>query len=290
MNPVATIIPAGYYSADGRYWREAHVRPLTGEDHLFLTEECAGLLPAQWVTEVLTRCITRLGPEEPVSREAVRSLTVGDREALLLHLRRLSLGNRLRCLLTCPSPECQEKLEVDANVADLLQPPYGETAQEHEFIYRQGEGAPTVVRFRLPTGADQEAAAVVAHTDVDAAADLLLRQCVRSATSSDGSMIEKLPEMLGKHLSDRMAELDPQAEITLHLACLVCGATFSTIFDTARYLIQELEAEAQHLYREVHLLAYHYHWSATEILRMSTERRRKFLRLLEEELREGIAR
>lgn len=290
MNPVATILPGGYYSANGRYWREAHVRPLTGEDHLFLTEQCAGLLPAQWVTEALTRCLTRLGPEEPVSRESVRSLTVGDREALLLHLRRLSFGNRLRCLLTCPSPECQEKLEVDANVADLFLPPYGETAQEHEFIYSQGEGAPAIVRFRLPTGADQEAAAVVAHTDVDAAADLLLRHCVQSATSSDGSTMEKLPEMLGEHVSDRMAELDPQAEITLHLACLVCGATFSAIFDTACYVIQELEAEAPHLYREVHLLAHHYHWSATEILHMSTERRRTFLRLLEEELREGVAR
>jgi len=44
-----------------------------------------------------------------------------------------------------------------------------------------------------------------------------------------------------------------------------------------------------HLYREVHLLAYHYHWSATEILRMSAEKRRKFLRLLEEELMQGAA-
>ena len=99
--------------------------------------------------------------------------------------------------------------------------------------------------------------------------------------------MEKIPEGLGEYLSDRMAELDPQAEIMLHLTCPACGATFSTIFDTARYVMQELEAEAQHLYREVHLLAYHYHWSATEILQMNTERRRKFLRLLEEQLRQG---
>jgi hypothetical protein len=201
----------------------------------------------------------------------------------------MSIGNRLRCLLTCPSPGCHEKLEVDANITDLLLPPYGETIQAHEFIYGQGESAPSIVRFRLPTGADQEAAAVVAHTDVAAAADFLLRQCVQSATASDGSTIEKLPEAVAEQVSERMAELDPQAEITLHLACLVCGGTFSTIFDTAGYLIQELEAEAQHLYREVHFLAFHYHWSAIEILRMSTERRRKFLRLLEEELRKGIA-
>jgi hypothetical protein len=86
-----------------------------------------------------------------------------------------------------------------------------------------------------------------------------------------------------------MAELDPQAEITLHLACPVCGAAFSAIFDTASYLIQELEAGVRHFYHEVHLLAYHYHWSATEILGMSIGKRRKFLRLLEEELTLGAA-
>lgn len=287
-NPVAINIPGGYCANGGR-WREAYMRPLTGEDQDFLTEECGGLLSAQWVTEVLTRCVTRLGPNEPVTREAIRSLTVGDREALLLHLRRLTWGGRLRCLLTCPSPECTEKLEVDADVADLLLPPYSETVQEHEFTVRQDDGVSIVVRFRLPTGSDQEAAAVVACTDVAAAADLLLRRCIRSAASPGGNAVDTLPDAVAEQLPNRMAELDPQAEITLHLTCPVCSAAFSVIFDVASYLIQELEAGVRHLYREVHLLAYHYHWSATEILGMSTEKRRKFLRLLEEELTQGAA-
>jgi hypothetical protein len=287
-NPVATTVPGGY-AADGGLWREAHLRPLTGEDQLYLTEECAGLLPAQWVTEALTRCVTRLGPNDPVGREAIRSLTVGDREALLLHLQRLTWGDRLRCLLTCPAPECQEKLEVDLDIADLLLPPYGETVQEHELTVRQEDSVSSTVRFRLPTGADQEAVSGVARTDVAGAADLLLRRCVRSVTSSDGNQLDKLPAALGAQLSDRMVESDPQAEITLHFACPVCGAAFSAIFDTASYLIQELQARSSHLYHEVHLLAYHYHWSATEILGMSIGKRRKFLRLLEEELTPGAA-
>lgn len=287
-NPVATTIPGGY-CANGGHWREVHLRPLTGEDHFFLTEECEGLLPAHWVTEALTRCVTRLGPNEPVTREAIRSLTVGDREALLLHLRRLSWGERLRCLLACPVPECREKLEVELAIGDLLLPPYRESVQEHELAIGEEDGAPTVVRFRLPTGSDQEAAAVVARTDVTEAADLLLRRCVRSTISSDGNTLDKFPEVISKQLADQMAELDPQAEITLHLTCPVCGAAFSVIFDTASYLIQEMEVEMRHLYREVHLLAYHYHWSATEILGMSTAKRRKFLRLLEEELTQGAA-
>lgn len=195
-NSVAAAFPGGY-CANGGHWREAHLRPLTGEDQLFLTEECGGLLPAQWVTEALTRCVSRLGPNGPVTRKAIRSLTAGDREALLLHLRRLTSGDRMRCLLTCPLPECQEKLEVIADIADLLLPPYGETVQEHELTFREEDGVSIVVRFRLPTGADQEVAAVVARTDVAGAAELLLRRCVQSATPSDGNPVDKLPDALG---------------------------------------------------------------------------------------------
>jgi hypothetical protein len=130
---------------------------------------------------------------------------------------------------------------------------------------------------------------VVARTDVAGAVDLLLRRCVRSAASADGNPVDKLPDALGAQLAGRMAELDPQAEITLHLSCPLCGFAFSAVFDTASYLIQELEAGMRHLYREVHLLAYHYHWSATEILGMSTGKRRQYLQLLEEELTQGAA-
>jgi hypothetical protein len=258
--PAATTLPGGYRTTGG-HAREAHVRPLTGADYFFLTEECRGLLPAHWATEALTRCVTRLGPDGPVTREAIRSLTAGDREALLLHLRRLALGETLRCLLACP--ECAQQLEIDAKVGDLLLAPYAETLQEHELVARQEDGAQTVLRFRLPTGADQEAAAEAARDDVAVAVDLLLLRC--------------------------MAELDPQAEISLQLACPACGAGFSALFDAASYLMEELEAGARALEREVHLLAYHYHWSATEIIGMSAARRGRFLRLLEAELTQGAA-
>ena len=38
------------------------------------------------------------------------------------------------------------------------------------------------------------------------------------------------------------------------------------------------------LFREVHLLAYHYHWSETDILELTGPRRRRYLALLAETL------
>jgi len=282
VKQVVTTLPNGYWEG-GANWREAHLREFTGDDYVFLIEQCQGLLRAHWVTEVLARCVLKLGPHE-ATRDAVRSLTVGDREALLLHLRRLTLGERLACVLSCP--ECQEKLELEIDVTQLLQPFQNAVLQEYELsIHREGGGT-TDVRFRLPDGFDQETVASLALTDVGAAADWLLRRCVLSV-SENGELAEELPAAVVERLPARMAELDSQAEINLLPTCEACGSSFSIVFDAGNYLFQELEAEAKRLYREVHLLAFHYHWSPSEILSLSTRRRRTFLELLENELTEG---
>src|SRR5262245_21689933 len=108
---------------DGTCHRDVELRPLTGADHLALMECAATLLTAQWATEVLARCLTRIGPANPVTREMVRSLTAGDREALLLHLRRLVAGDRMPCVITCPAAGCAHALEFDLSVTDLIVPP-----------------------------------------------------------------------------------------------------------------------------------------------------------------------
>jgi hypothetical protein len=40
------------------------------------------------------------------------------------------------------------------------------------------------------------------------------------------------------------------------------------------------------LYRDVHYLALHYHWSENEIMCMTTSKRKQYIDLLEDELRE----
>jgi hypothetical protein len=288
MTPsVAIALPGGFF-ANGEHCREVHLRAPTAEEQVFLTEECGALVPAQWATEVLTRCIEQLGPDREVSRSAIRALTVGDREALLIHLRRLMTGDRLTCVLACPSVPCGERLELDLDAADLLLPCYDAVAQLHELSMSAEGTAPVTVRFRLPTGGDQEAAALLARTNPAGATDLLLRRCLQSVTPGRDSG-GALPEALRDQVSDRMAELDPQAEITLRVTCPACGHVFRANFDTASFLMEELRVEARALFREIHQLAYHYHWSPAEILAMSARTRRRYLQLLEDELVRGAA-
>lgn len=281
-NTSICITLSGGFWLDDECHREAELRPLTGNDEAFLLEVGDTLLPAQRTTAVLVRCLIRLGTIRSVTTEVVQSLTVGDREALLLCLRRLTLGDSLQCLLNCPEPDCGEKVDLDLKVSDLLLPPHPRMQPSHDTTIKENE---TVyrVRFRLPNGGDQEAIAALAQSDPQTAARVLLGRCVKQVTLEDnGKSVEEWPSTLAQQISAIMAELDPQAELILNLTCPVCGHVFAALFDTGTYFFKEISSRMRHLYREVHLLAFYYHWSEAEIMGMTTQKRHRYLEVLEE--------
>jgi len=215
----------------------------------------------------------------PVTSDDVRSLTVGDREALLLHLRRLTLGDRLDCLVNCSHDGCEEKMGLELAVSSLLLSPYQKARETHETTISDN-GKIYHVKFRLPTGRDQEKAARVAQSDPQTATEQLLQSCVLHVSTDGDLPIEGVPSSVKEQLPHIIAELDPQAEISINITCTACGNVFRTILDAGTYFFRELESHLRQLYNEVHLLAYHYHWSETEIMSMSTVRRHRYCNLL----------
>lgn len=262
VGPIDVTLPGGCW-LDGTRRQEATLRPLTGEDEAFLLEEAAALPPAQRSTQLLARCLVGVGPSRGSSAETARMLTAGDREALLLHLRRLAFGERIDCVLDCPA--CGEALQLELEVGDLLAAPYADCAPEHE-----AELAGERVRFRLPTGADQEAAALAGGAE--AAERLILRRCVREPARVPDALVEPIGELMG--------ELDPQADPVLSFACPECGDLLSVPFDAGDFLTRELGRSRDALLHEIHVLALHYHWPESELVSMTPGRRRRYLSYL----------
>ncbi len=282
MKPNVTVTLPGGLWLDGVCHRQAGLRPLTGADEAFLLEDGRLLPPAARATALLARCLTRLGNLDLTAHDPstlVRSLTVGDREALLLHLRRLTAGERLQCVLLCP--DCGEPMDMDLQVSHLLLPPYSDPRPEHE-LAAGSNGDTWQVRYRLPTGADQEAVVATSASDPAAAAEHLLRRCVSQIEPNPG----KLPPVVHQQLAAQMAVLDPQAELHLDLTCPACERPFSALLDAATFLFEELAGRSAHLYRQVHLLAFYYHWSEAEIMGMTAAKRQRYLDLLSEALGE----
>jgi hypothetical protein len=242
---------------DGEWRRDALVRAPTGADEAMLVESFAGASAAARLDGLLARCIVRLGGEEAGPAD-VRALVVGDREALLLQLRAAAFGERMSCVLECPA--CGEPMDLELAVGDLLVDAYADAAAEH---------ALGPLRFRLPTGADLEAVAEAA--DPDAGAALLLERCVLAGPLTDDTR---------DALEDELERLDPQADLRIAAICPSCDEPVDATVDPGAFLLDELADGSEALFREVHALARHYHWSEHEILGLELRRRRRYLDLL----------
>jgi hypothetical protein len=275
LRPVRVGLPGGLWPAesDGAPIRELGLRALADDDQPFVLDTRGLLPPAARATALLARCVE--GGESTAD-----ALAVGDREALLLHLRRLTFGETMDCVLRCPEAACGKPMEFSLRIGELLVPPYPEMSRSHSLRIEDGAWEYSVT-FRVPTAADLDAAAAFAAEDAERGASELLQRCVIRA-DRDGSDCEAaaLPAAVREAIAAAMARHDPQAELELDLSCPNCGNAFSVVFDAAAFLLQEIDDAAAGLLRQVHILASHYGWSEDEILRIPAARRVRYLELV----------
>ncbi len=284
MESFTVTLPNGI-TFDGKLYRDAQLRDLNGNDEMVIREFSSGLLPVESITMLLHRCLVKLGPKTKIDVDDVSSLTVGDRDALLLHLRRLAFGERIHSVLACPQTGCGEKMDLELTIGDILVS-FNQHAKE---VYEMGLNEKDIaykIKFRLPTGADQETVVRMGINDPDTASMRLLKLCIQEMMKNGRKIKSEnsLPIAVVEALSQRMAEIDPQAEILLKMPCPVCQREFVANFDIGDFFLKELIADSQQIFREVHLLAWHYHWNEEDIINMTRSRRQIYLNQLADAL------
>jgi len=146
-----------------------------------------------------------------------------------------------------------------------------ETTDHSIRIEQHGE----VYEFRLPTTRDL--AALSGLATLEHRRRVLLCRLLTSRAQAEG-----IPEVVAREAEDRMAELDPQAEINVAFRCDACGQDFVSFFDIVSFLWDELDVWARRTLREVHQLALAYSWTETEILKLHPWRRQLYLEMLTE--------
>jgi hypothetical protein len=184
-----------------------------------------------------------------------------------MQLRRITLGDHVQAVVICPA--CGDKMDVDFELDEVAvqSRPQTETSFTINLSGR-------TVRFRLPNGGDQES---VVH-DPDPVQSLLSR-CIMDDSAQPLSSDE------GENVIAAMKTLAPQVDIELDLACPACSYRFTLDFDTTAFFFEEIAVKADQLLREVHALAFYYHWSERQILSLERRRRRAYLALLDEAVR-----
>lgn len=282
MRPLAdaeVTLRNGYWHGGVRY-REARVRGVEqGED--VENELSANLLPLERTRLLIARCVTRFAGQDGAEADVFRNLSMGDLQALLLQVRRMTFGERMECLLTCPA--CGERMDFQLNTDALLLPAAEHMQGSCEEEFTAG-GVSFRVKFHIPTAGDVEDVLRKKPGALHTAVRALMAQCVESVHRRDepdeAVPAAQWPAELISQISPRMAELDPQAELKLQLRCPACRHEFTTFFDTCNFFFQELSERERLLREEVHQLALSYHWSESDILQMTPRKRKLYLELL----------
>lgn len=220
----------------------------------------------------LDRALMLLSAAEPEPAQSDFSrLSIGERDGLLLALRRMTFGTTLPAYAKCRECDAILRFELDIEELERQQSP---TAGSGPMVLT-ADGFE--VEFRLPTARDLEAVSRYGSAD---AYGLLLERCVIEARRGEAPVAARqLPESVLAALSERMESEDPLADIPINLACDLCGHKWSPILDIGSCLWAEVEASAERIMYEVASLANLYGWSESESLAMGPARRKRYLEL-----------
>ncbi|NTV97147.1 MAG: hypothetical protein HGA75_17320 [Thiobacillus sp.] len=254
-------LPGGLLE-NGTRRRDWAFRPVSGALELALAEvkEEAGCAP-QAVTRALSLALDRLGGAV-ATEERVAALCVADRQYLMRELER-HLGNE-GGWFQADCRHCGGRFDFRIDYADL---PVQEAGAGYPEAGIDLDGRQW--RFRLPTGADQEALAGL--PDTEALPWLLKRLAV------DANLPDPPDRGLVAAAEAALEAVSPGIVLTVQAACPECGAGNAVDLDPYRALARP----ADHLLQEVHQLALHYHWSEADILGLPRARRQRYLQLID---------
>lgn len=293
MDQIIYTLPGGYVDEAGVVHRSVELVPLSGRQEEFLADS-ENPASAVSVTTILSDCIQRIGTISPVSREIIRSLLVADRQYLLLKLREVTFGHRVQVTISCPWQDCNKRIDIDFSIQDIPVIESDNKGPTHKmklspeaaFIGDDGKRYREVI-FRLPNGGDQEIISPLVYENETEASAMLLERCVQSIgplKCPRNKLISRLSPIGRMEIERQMEMVAPRVELTMEGDCPECGREFEVPFDLQSFLFGELRLSKDLLYREVHYLAYHYHWSERDIMDMPRDKRRKYIEILADEI------
>lgn len=269
MEDVVRVHLPGGLPVGGDVRRDACLKPLTGqlEYEIARIDTRDGNLPRA-VSSILGEAVQSVGGQS-ADRDLAGQLCIADRQYLMLALARLVRGDRVWLTHTCTA--CGAAFDLDVSLTDLpVQPPGAGYPLAHVQL-----GASDVV-LRLPNGADQER---LLGLSTQAALELLMQSCVVSVDGRppEPDFVSTRSEADIQEMEAALDGMSPYLGTTLATRCPECNEPQRAEIDP--YAITGLAVEG--LLGEVHAIASRYHWSEEQILKLTRERRRFYLRMID---------
>lgn len=191
---------------NGKLIKTAMVRELTGEDEEALARVVSAqpLNPFHFIDRLIKRGTVRIGDEPPSETEKLLpQLLVGDREYLILGIRKATYGNDIE-IENWKCPLCGDEATLVMTLDDIPVTKLKNSAEDIEFDVKLRKGV--VARVRLASGEDQVAIFEKENLTQAERETVLLSRCIIKLTQPDGTEInfDAFPSMAQKlGVSDR---------------------------------------------------------------------------------------
>lgn len=207
----------------------------------------------------IIRAIELLAAVSPeMTTQQLWALSVGQRDMRLIALREALFGSEVEALVVCP--HCAGQVELNFCTPDL----------RAGAGFESGHGAAIEIagrslRIRPPNSEDL----LTLQDPQDLAG--LLRRCLLDAGE------DELFAEIAEAAAQKIEQLDPLANIRMHISCPSCRHSWREVFDIVSFLWSEVERWAGRILHDVHMLASAYGWSEEAILALTPARRQFYL-------------
>ncbi len=270
-------LPLGIKDEEGKVIRNVWLETLTGRDEQGVTGVGRDLSLPELVSGLLNSKV-KLKGKSPPENLAVR-LSVADRDMLILYLRMLTFGPEIRGFTECPHKGCGSKLDFTFDLTRIEIPfiKKGEDIYSASIDYQLKK---TTFSYREPDGSDQEAISGLVNIEPYRALLELLSGCLIQVEGLSGISFKTLSELpqdvllgMDKIIAEGMTSLDWDIELN----CAECNKSFISTLDIQAFFYEELQFSKDDFWREVHQLAFYYHWSEADILSLTRWKRKMYL-------------
>ena len=167
------ILPGGFVTGEGSLVKYAEVRELNGMDEEAISR--AGSVGRALVV-MLQRGLVSIGMDK-VQKDDLDALLGGDRDAILIGIRRLTFGDDIK--FSFPCPHCNADLDVTVDLSkDIPVKELEDPLTDRKFVYKSEKHGDIVVS--LPTGSTQKKLLENSDKTVAELNTILLSGCVQS--------------------------------------------------------------------------------------------------------------
>ena len=217
-------LPGGFITEDGEVIRTAEVRELNGADEEAISR--AGSR-AKALGILLNRGLVRVGSEE-ATKETFDLLLSGDRDAILIGIRKVTFGSEMPVQIKCFNCSEEQETVIDLNT-DVPYKSLKDVANERNWVVKTKSGP---VLVALPTGVVQQKLMDNADKTSAEINTMLLAGCVMSVngvpsmgahTALSLSMSDRtkiIEDILKRNPGPRLGEVTK--------LCKACGESIST--------------------------------------------------------------